>query len=102
MDSNIIASGHERDVFFWDLRKGKTPSSFITVHSSKISSVDWSYTNSKKLLTSSQDRTVKIWDKENTKKPDNVLLLPSPVSDAKYNVKKKITFFILFLFYFHF
>lgn len=62
-----LALGREKgDVILWDL-ESETLIRTISGHQSAITDVDFSPDN-KLLLTSSRDRTVRIWDIENSKK----------------------------------
>ena len=60
-DGQFLATAHEGDVKLWDAR-GDTcsPLSCVSVHMSRVHSVDWSYTHPDTLVTASNDCTVKF------------------------------------------
>eukprot|EP00051_Salpingoeca_urceolata_P029437 m.6776 g.6776 ORF g.6776 m.6776 type:complete len:869 (+) comp2726_c0_seq1:82-2688(+) len=62
--SNTIASAHEGNVRIWDLRR-MSPTTHITAHMSRISSLDWSYVEPDQLVTcasSTHNQVVRFWD----------------------------------------
>eukprot|EP01119_Soliformovum_irregulare_P012835 TRINITY_DN3352_c0_g1_i5.p1 TRINITY_DN3352_c0_g1~~TRINITY_DN3352_c0_g1_i5.p1 ORF type:complete len:564 (+),score=121.30 TRINITY_DN3352_c0_g1_i5:92-1783(+) len=84
---NIFASSHDRDVHIYDLRKENTPQNTFTAHVGSITSIDWSYLKTDQLLTSSQDKKVKVWDttQAEVKIPKYVLETGAPVSRARFS-----------------
>ena len=47
-----LASAHDNDLRFWDLRKPGTPYRYVTAHLAKIYSLDWSPNHQNQLVTS--------------------------------------------------
>lgn len=80
----LLATAHSGDVKLWDQRKGVTPVQYITAHLSNIHCLDWDPNQESRLATSSQDCTVKFFDINNPKKPENMLTAAAPVWRARY------------------
>ena len=59
---HVLASSHDNKVYIWDERKGSIPLRKIEAHDSKVNGLDFSRTEEFKVLTCSNDRTVKLWD----------------------------------------
>ncbi|EGG24291.1 hypothetical protein DFA_06441 [Cavenderia fasciculata] len=82
----ILASAHESNLMIWDLRK-ETQELNSTVHIAKVSGIDWSPLDADEILTSSQDKSVKIWSYTSCKanpKPKHIFGTSYPVLRAKY------------------
>lgn len=78
----LCSVGVDRQVVFWDLRTGTTPTLRLQeVHKSDINTVDWSSQNDNLLATGSNDTHVKILD---IRKAHNLIGTSSPkVSDQQ-------------------
>lgn len=61
-NDKIIASAHDKYLHIWDLRRGATPLSTITAHTTKIYGIDWNRSDESKILTCSLDSTIKLWN----------------------------------------
>lgn len=83
LSKHLIATAHSGDVKIWDQRKTSHPIHYFTAHLNSIHCLDWSYTNENQLVTCSQDCTVKFFEINNLKKPENVLNTVTPVWRAK-------------------
>ena len=84
-DPHILASSHNRHLRIWDSRKGAYPLRSIDAHSTKIYGIDWSRTDTTKLITCSLDHTIKFWDYEDQfDEPEHILNTPYPVWRARY------------------
>lgn len=59
---NILSSSHDHYFYVWDLRNNIKPLHKIDAHHRKINSVDFSRTHENKIVSSSNDGTVKFWD----------------------------------------
>ncbi|XP_059350855.1 GATOR complex protein WDR59-like isoform X2 [Daphnia carinata] len=81
---NLLATAHEGDVRLWDWRKGSSPVQYIAAHLQKIHGLDWSANQDYQLATSSQDCTVKFFDVNNPRMPENALRTVSPVWRARF------------------
>ena len=57
---NYLATAHEGDVKLWDTRADTSPLSCVSVHMSRVHSLDWSYAHVDTLVTASNDCTVKF------------------------------------------
>ena len=84
-DSHILASSHNKHLRIWDSRNGAYPLRSIDAHSTKIYGVDWSRTDTTKLITCSLDHTIKFWDYEDQfDEPEHILNTPYPVWRARH------------------
>ncbi|KAH7392733.1 hypothetical protein BKA66DRAFT_412227 [Pyrenochaeta sp. MPI-SDFR-AT-0127] len=61
-NDKIIASAHDKYLHIWDTRRGATPLSTISAHSTKIYGIDWNRNDAGKILTCSLDATIKLWN----------------------------------------
>lgn len=61
-NDKIIASAHDKYLHIWDTRRGATPLSTISAHSTKIYGIDWNRNDARKILTCSLDATIKLWN----------------------------------------
>lgn len=61
-DQHVIASAHDSRVFIWDVRKNSIPVAVIKAHSLKVNGIDFSRTEANKIMSCSNDGTVKLWD----------------------------------------
>ncbi|KAL9975896.1 hypothetical protein ACROYT_G013114 [Oculina patagonica] len=84
VNRHVLATSHDGDVRIWDLRKGNTPVVYVTAHLSKIHGLDWSRSSGTTLATCSNDSTVKLWNTENPRQPENKLNANSPVWRARF------------------
>ncbi|KAK3866520.1 hypothetical protein Pcinc_027953 [Petrolisthes cinctipes] len=84
LNQNFLASGHDSDIRVWDNRKPNQPVQYIAAHLSKIQGLDWSPNHENKLVTSSNDCTVKFFDITNPRKAENFINTLSPVWRARY------------------
>ncbi|ANB14882.1 Mtc5p [Sugiyamaella lignohabitans] len=81
----VLASCHDRNVYLWDTRKGSIPLHTIRAHDSKVNSIDFSRTCESKILTCSNDHTVKGWDyKLNDEQPDITIKTDFPIWRARH------------------
>lgn len=87
-NDKIIASAHDRYLHIWDIRKGVTPLSTITAHTTKIYGIDWNRTDESKILTCSLDSTIKLWDNVgktlNISTPNHAIVTRYPVWRARH------------------
>lgn len=84
-NENIIASAHDSRVFIWDKRKNSIPVAIIKAHPLKVNGLDFSRTESNKLMTCSNDRTVKIWNFEkDLQNPVYTIATDFPVGRARF------------------
>ena len=58
-DGQYLATAHEGDVKLWDARGDTSPLSCVSVHMSRVHSIDWSYVHESSLVTASADCSVK-------------------------------------------
>ncbi|KAK4303933.1 hypothetical protein Pmani_024107 [Petrolisthes manimaculis] len=84
LNQHFLASGHDSDIRVWDNRKTNQPVQYIAAHLSKIQGLDWSPNHENKLVTSSNDCTVKFFDITNPRKAENFINTLSPVWRARY------------------
>jgi hypothetical protein len=84
LDRMLLASAHGNEVRVWDVRREAAPLALITAHMAKITALDWSYTDAHRLLTCSQDRTVKFWDVDQPRESLGQLHTGAPVQRAFY------------------
>eukprot|EP00095_Tigriopus_kingsejongensis_P001658 maker-scaffold670_size114954-snap-gene-0.18 protein:Tk01658 transcript:maker-scaffold670_size114954-snap-gene-0.18-mRNA-1 annotation:"wd repeat-containing protein 59 isoform x1" len=84
-NAHQLVTTHEGEVKIWDQRRVKMPLQFISAHSSRILSIDWSQSSPNQFVTSGQDCTVKFFDLVGEpKRPDKVLKTAVPVFRARY------------------
>lgn len=84
-NQHILASSHDSRVFIWDDRKNSIPVATIKAHPLKVNGLDFSRTEPYKLMTCSNDRTVKIWDFEkNMNEPVYTIETDFPVGRARF------------------
>ncbi|CCK71896.1 Mtc5p KNAG_0I01050 [Huiozyma naganishii CBS 8797] len=83
-DSNILASSHGNDVFIWDLRHGSTPLHKLTGHNSGVNSIDFSRFEENKIMSSSNDGTVKFWDLSKEEKCQQAITTEFPIWRGRY------------------
>ncbi|KAH0828570.1 hypothetical protein J3R83DRAFT_2840 [Lanmaoa asiatica] len=69
-DPNVLASSHMDEVLIWDRRKGSLPTARIRAHSGKIYGIDWAHTRMHDIVTCSLDKTIKVWNVQDTSAPD--------------------------------
>jgi len=84
VNRHVLATSHDGDVRIWDLRKGNTPVVYVTAHLSKIHGLDWSRSSGTTLATCSSDSTVKLWNTEQPRQPENKLNANCPVWRARF------------------
>ncbi|KAH9507691.1 GATOR complex protein wdr59 [Bulinus truncatus] len=82
--NNLFATTHDGDVRIWDPRKGNTPVQYISAHPSKIHGLDWSNVEQHKLVTASQDCTIRVWDYNNPRRCEAMINSGNPVWRARY------------------
>ncbi|CAB3230742.1 unnamed protein product [Arctia plantaginis] len=82
--SHIVATAHDGDIKIWDYRKHSTPIQYISAHLCKIHGVDWSPHHEYQLVTSSHDGSIKYFDINNARRPENVIMTNFPVWRAIY------------------
>ncbi|XP_047514781.1 GATOR complex protein WDR59 isoform X1 [Pieris napi] len=82
--SHIVATAHDGDIKIWDYRKNSTPLLYISAHLCKIHGVDWSPHHEYQLVTSSHDGSIKYFDINNARRPENVIMTNFPVWRAIY------------------
>lgn len=84
-NSNIIGSTHDRTLYIWDKRKGSIPLHKFDAHKERINCLDFNRIHETKLLTSSNDFTVKIWDySKSDTEPEAVIETNFPVWRARH------------------
>ncbi|KAH6618628.1 hypothetical protein C7974DRAFT_400511, partial [Boeremia exigua] len=87
-NDKIIASAHDKHLHIWDVRKGATPITTISAHSTKIYGIDWNRTDPSKILTCSLDSTIKLWSHvgktATTSTPRRVIHTNYPVWRARH------------------
>uniref|UniRef100_A0A915J0L2 GATOR complex protein WDR24 n=1 Tax=Romanomermis culicivorax TaxID=13658 RepID=A0A915J0L2_ROMCU len=81
---HIFATAHEGDVRLWDTRKTTSPIQFIAAHLSKVLSLDWHWKNEASFVSSSLDRTVKVFDFMKPNDPEIHFSTPGPVWKARF------------------
>lgn len=82
-NSNVLASSHNNYFYVWDLRMGASPLHKISdAHSGRINGLDFSRDEENKLISCSNDMTVKFWDLEKSQ-PDLIIRTDFPVSRAR-------------------
>ncbi|KAG6372963.1 hypothetical protein JVT61DRAFT_7009 [Boletus reticuloceps] len=69
-DPNVLASSHTDEVLIWDRRKGSLPTARIRAHSAKIYGIDWAHSRAHDIITCSLDKTIKVWNVQDTSAPD--------------------------------
>lgn len=84
-NQHILASSHDSRVFIWDDRKNSIPVSTIKAHPLKVNGLDFCRSDAYKLMTCSNDRTVKVWDFEkDINKPVYTIETDFPVGRARF------------------
>lgn len=87
-NDKIIASAHDKYLHIWDVRRGATPLSTITAHSTKIYGIDWNRDDANKIMTCSLDSTIKLWNNvcnaPNISVPRRVINTHYPVWRARH------------------
>ena len=53
-----------------DAQKGSLPTARIRAHSAKIYGIDWAHTRVHDIVTCSLDKTIKVWNVQDTSTPD--------------------------------
>lgn len=82
---NILASSHDQALYIWDRRNTARPLRLIDAHATKIYGIDWSRRVATELLTCSSDKTIKLWDYEDTESPaKNIIRTSYPVWRARH------------------
>lgn len=85
IDSNILASSHDKFLKIWDVRKGAHALKTMAAHKTKIYGVDWDRQDARKLATCSLDQTVKLWNYNySDEEPETTIHTPFPVWRARY------------------
>eukprot|EP00743_Colponemidia_sp_Colp-15_P008390 GILK01009116.1.p1 GENE.GILK01009116.1~~GILK01009116.1.p1 ORF type:complete len:1037 (+),score=156.36 GILK01009116.1:75-3185(+) len=82
--ATILATAHEGEVRIWDTRQPTAPVTFITAHMSKISSLDWSFTDSQELVTCAQDKQIKFWNITSPRNCKGTMQSANPIWRARY------------------
>lgn len=84
-NQHILASSHDSRVFIWDDRKNSIPVATIKAHPLKVNGLDFSRTEAHRLMTCSNDRTVKIWDfSKDMSEPVCTIETDFPVGRARF------------------
>ncbi|KAH3661832.1 hypothetical protein OGAPHI_006010 [Ogataea philodendri] len=84
-NANILASTHDNHILIWDTRKGAIPLAKIPAHNARINGIDWSRSQEEKLISCSNDMSVKFWDVKNSpNKPVYTIRTDFPVSRARH------------------
>lgn len=86
VDEYLIASAHVNEVHVWDIRRlqGQGAVAQLFGHSSKITSLDWSPSQSQSLLTSSADGFIKLWSVPSPRFCQQTISFGQPIFRAKY------------------
>ncbi|XP_059060406.1 GATOR complex protein WDR59 isoform X2 [Achroia grisella] len=82
--THVVATAHDGDIKIWDYRKHTAPIHYISAHLCKIHGVDWSPHHEYQLVTSSHDGSIKYFDINNARRPENVIMTNFPVWRAIY------------------
>lgn len=82
----MIATAHEGDVKIWDIRMmhANSPMLFITASMERVTNLDWSPIFSNEILTSSQDKLIRLWDISSPEEPILSTSLSHSISLASY------------------
>lgn len=88
-ESHMLASSHDNRVLIWDERNHSIPVVSIPAHSLKVNGLDFSRSGQNKLMSCSNDMTVKIWDLSDTAScangvPDATIQTNFPVGRARH------------------
>jgi WD40 repeat protein len=84
-NENVLASSHDNKVYIWDRRKGTIPLHTLQSHTGKVNGLDFSRLEENKILSCSNDRTVKLWDYErNDQHAEKVIFTNFPVWRARH------------------
>lgn len=88
-DSHMLASSHDIRVLIWDDRNNSIPVVSIPAHSLKVNGLDFSRSGQNKLMSCSNDMTVKIWDLNDTEScakgtPEATIKTNFPVGRARH------------------
>ncbi|KAJ4994358.1 WD repeat-containing protein [Stagonosporopsis vannaccii] len=87
-NDKIIASAHDKHLHIWDVRKGATPITTISAHSTKIYGIDWNRSDPSKILTCSLDSTIKLWNQvgktATTSTPRRIIHTNYPIWRARH------------------
>ncbi|CAN6656896.1 maintenance of telomere capping protein 5 [Trichomonascus vanleenenianus] len=82
---HVLASAHDRKVYIWDDRKGSIPLHVLEGHRGKVNGLDFSREDETKILTCSNDRTVKLWSyEEDDKVPEYTIETAFPIWRARH------------------
>lgn len=85
MDPNILASSHDNYFYVWDVRKGAIPITKIVAHSARVNGIDWSRNSASKIISCSNDETVKFWDyNKDMNEPQYTIRTNFPVNRARH------------------
>ncbi|KAG7736448.1 hypothetical protein KL911_004829 [Ogataea haglerorum] len=84
MNSNVLASTHDNNILIWDIRKGAIPLVKIQAHNARINGIDWSKTEVDKIISCSNDMSVKFWDQNKPDKAVYTIRTDFPVSRARH------------------
>ena len=82
-----MATSHDGQIKIWDVRYPAIPQKYITAHSCKIFTLDFSPVKENQLVSSAADNTIKMWDAASgDKRPVNVLKVQgnAPVWKVRY------------------
>lgn len=86
VNGNVLASSHDCRAYIWDMRKGSIPMHELCDHVAKVNGIDFSRVHETKLITCSNDHTVKLWDysKQEGDKAEYTLDVDYPVWRARH------------------
>lgn len=88
-DSHMLASCHDTRILIWDDRANSVPLYTIHAHDLKVNDLDFSRTSADILMSSSNDRTVKVWNLkpsqgEKITQPEFTISTDFPVGKARH------------------
>eukprot|EP00818_Percolomonas_sp_WS_P000419 CAMPEP_0117439336 /NCGR_PEP_ID=MMETSP0759-20121206/2513_1 /TAXON_ID=63605 /ORGANISM="Percolomonas cosmopolitus, Strain WS" /LENGTH=1072 /DNA_ID=CAMNT_0005231049 /DNA_START=356 /DNA_END=3575 /DNA_ORIENTATION=- len=81
-----VATAHDGEVRIWDMRKQSAykPVQFLTAHTERLTSLDWSPSKPYEILTTAQDRLIKLWNINSPEEPVISSGVQYPVRMARY------------------